>query len=117
MGGGQSLAVGNAGVGGIGVADVPSGRVEGGALGGGGHPPSLQAKPCPTPGRLRSSALNIRPSSGRRKAWHGPLRDLGITRRHTERTTDHCPGPCLWGLGEGAFHHLPPRRISLSAMH
>ena len=39
--GAQSLAVGNAGGGGIGVADVPSGRVEEGALGGGGGAPPL----------------------------------------------------------------------------
>ena len=45
IGWGQSLAVGNAGGGGggIGVADVPSGRVEGGALGGGGPLPSSKA--------------------------------------------------------------------------
>ena len=42
--GGQSLAVGNAAGGGIGVADALSGRVEGGAWGGGGHTPLPSSK-------------------------------------------------------------------------
>ena len=72
------------GGGGIGVVDVPSGRVEGGALGG-GVPPSPQAKPFP--------ALPLRICASR----FAPQESLAPNRSLSHKKTTR-PSQCLTGL-------------------